>query len=759
MNTKRLTQNTVLVSAGLRHFALLTLLLHGGSALSQSLIITNIVAPGSPFAVTGLSPAGHVAGYYFLSETEQRAFSWLGGTSVDLGALGGSYSVATSVNGLGTVVGQAATTGDSAFHAFASSASGLVDLGTLGGVNSSANHVGEAGHVVGQSEAVTGSGDSRAFMISPGSLAMLDLGTLGGTTSSANRVNSAGQVIGDAALAGDAEVHAFLYGGGTMRDLGSLGGGYSTAFELNENGLVVGRSTTASGEFHGFLFDGTAMLDLGTLGGTYSSALAVNNAGDIIGDSTLVDDVAFRGFVHRNGVMTDLSTLGGLSSSAWAINSLGQIVGTATDANEQSRAFLWENGVMTDLNTLLSPGSDWLLTSARFINDSRQVVGEGVYQGQPSWFFISLAGGENHSPVADGGSDQSIACGTGSRVVTLDGSASSDPDGEALSYLWLQGDAVLGNTAVVQVSFADGAHQIVLRVTDPHGATAEDTVLVVVGTDTLPPVLECPVAQTLPANDNGRARVPDLISGLVASDNCTETGSLVRAQTPAPGSVLGCGVHTVVLTVTDSSGNRATCTTVITVADVSSPVVRCLEDVFRRARTNCLAAVPDMSTGLRVRDNCTPRESLVITQEPVAGTLLGVGVHPIRVTVTDAAGNATNCVLMLHVLDLTRPIISSITPSTSVLRPANRQMVPVSLVVAASDNCDPNPRSRIVGVSSSERDGNGVPDWRVTGDLTVELRAEITSNRGQRIYQLLVACSDASGNTTYRTVQIRVSRQ
>jgi uncharacterized repeat protein (TIGR01451 family) len=85
-------------------------------------------------------------------------------------------------------------------------------------------------------------------------------------------------------------------------------------------------------------------------------------------------------------------------------------------------------------------------------------------------------GGSNNPPMANAGPDQT----TTNPDVLLDGSASSDPDGDALSFAWTEGPATLGNEAQISVSLGAGTHTITLTVTDSHGASATDTVVVTV---------------------------------------------------------------------------------------------------------------------------------------------------------------------------------------------------------------------------------------------------------------------------------------
>ena len=87
------------------------------------------------------------------------------------------------------------------------------------------------------------------------------------------------------------------------------------------------------------------------------------------------------------------------------------------------------------------------------------------------------------APIASAGADQvvSVAGQAPSATVTLDGSASFDPDGTIVSYQWLENGAAIATGPTASLSLGLGTHTITLRVTDDDQATGEDQVVVEVG--------------------------------------------------------------------------------------------------------------------------------------------------------------------------------------------------------------------------------------------------------------------------------------
>ena len=90
------------------------------------------------------------------------------------------------------------------------------------------------------------------------------------------------------------------------------------------------------------------------------------------------------------------------------------------------------------------------------------------------------------------------------------------------------------------------------------------------------------------------------------------------------------------------------------------------------------------------------------------------------------------------------------------LSPANRQLVPVTIAVSATDSCGGAVRCRIVSVTSNE--AIDATDWKITGDLTLTLRADRNKKGSGRVYTITIQCADASGKVSTKTVTVTVPR-
>ena len=183
----------------------------------------------------------------------------------------------------------------------------------------------------------------------------------------------------------------------------------------------------------------------------------------------------------------------------------------------------------------------------------------------------------NQAPVANAGADQTVtADGSCSAIVRLDGGASSDADGDPLTFTWTGPfGTVAGSTAAV--SLPAGTHVITLTVRDGRGGSSSDTLVVTV-VDTTPPAVQSATATPSvlsPANHQWvavmvtvsavdgcggsvRCRITSVTSNEPLGDDWVITGDLtlkLRAERLNKGTGR---IYTVTIVCTDAAGNEAT---------------------------------------------------------------------------------------------------------------------------------------------------------------------------------------------------------
>jgi hypothetical protein len=273
----------------------------------------------------------------------------------------------------------------------------------------------------------------------------------------------------------------------------------------------------------------------------------------------------------------------------------GQSVDSTASTTLDGSASYDPDGSIASYNwTQVSGPSSSTMTGANtaVVSVSDLIVGTYVYQltvvdnsGDSSSAQVKVIVSQppNIPPVANAGANQSITA--PANTVTLNGTASSDPDGTIASYSWVTisgpGSVTISNsnTATPTVSgMTTGVYIFELTVTDNNGATGTDQVTVIVNPKPILPN-QVPVAnagtnQTIiaPANsvtlDGTSSFDPD---GTIAAYAWTQvsgpTSSVISgANTATPtASQLGLGQYVFQLTVTDNNGATNTDQVTITV--------------------------------------------------------------------------------------------------------------------------------------------------------------------------------------------------
>ena len=234
-----------------------------------------------------------------------------------------------------------------------------------------------------------------------------------------------------------------------------------------------------------------------------------------------------------------------------------------------------------------------------------------------------------------------------------------------------------------------------------------------------------------------------------ATDNID--GQLTVSCDPPSGSRFPIGTTLVQCTATDSSYNPATGTFTVEVVGDSGPeeLVIHVPDTITAEAEGLDGAVVTFT----VTADGTSDPEPTISCEPQSGSTFPLGETAVACTATDDFGHTASDSFSVIVVDSVSPIISTVSATPDVLAPPNHKLVEVTVSVQVSDMVDPMPMCSIFDVTSNE-DING--DAHITGDLTVDLRAE--RDTAEREYTIHVNCQDASGNAAEGTTTVRVPR-
>jgi hypothetical protein len=384
---------------------------------------------------------------------------------------------------------------------------------------------------------------------------------------------------------------------------------------------------------------------------------------------------------------------------------------------------------------------------------------------------------ENQPPIADAGPDQTVEqMSPQGATVTLNGTGSSDPDNDTLTYYWnWTGGSAMGATPTAL--FPVGNTTVTLTVADSQ-YNATDTVNIIVLQDTTAPVVDAGPDVTVEQESHEGTQV--VLNGTATNTVSTrfnftwsENSVVLKAEANVTNTILvytfNLGAHVVTLNATDEAGNTGSDSVTVTVIDTTPPVVDAGPDMTVEQESHEGTQVMLNGTATDVcsaRFNFTWSENGVVLATMTNATdatltyTFNLGTHIVTLNATDMAGNMASDSVTVTVIDTTPPEINA-TATPSTLWPPNHKYVEVHVTVTVYDICDPSPTLTFVSITSNEPDnnkgdGNTINDIVIINDFTFNLRAERSGTGSGRIYTITYKATDVSGNYAVASVTVEV---
>ena len=350
----------------------------------------------------------------------------------------------------------------------------------------------------------------------------------------------------------------------------------------------------------------------------------------------------------------------------------------------------------------------------------------------------------NVAPSAHAGADQTNA--QSGATISLDGSASSDGDGDIASYAWTRiggtgGAVTLSNAAAQKPTFTADTllgntlpvtHIFRLVVTDDDGATSTaDTVTITVE----PPVtftLSLPVSVTVPVGANGLAQLTlDSLGAVTVFDAGVGISSLTISPSSLNCSHIGSvvSIEPIVKIVDDSpAGYSTSAVTTAVVVDQIPPTITLTDPVTVALNNAGQASVTFDQIHDTTTDNCGVVASVSMTSSG-SFTAANLGANTVSVTATDNTGNSATKTTTVNVVDNVDPVLV-LSPNFPSYAYANNLPDAADLIGDSTDN---------VAVAS----------------LTVSPSnfAETDAGPGRTV---TLTVTDTSGNTASTTRQINI---
>jgi hypothetical protein len=244
--------------------------------------------------------------------------------------------------------------------------------------------------------------------------------------------------------------------------------------------------------------------------------------------------------------------------------------------------------------------------------------------------------------------------------------------------------------------------------TNADGSRISDTATLTIHDSEKPVITSSHTDQSLDADANCEATLPDYTGAISASDNCDPDPDIT--QSPSAGTTISGNINTVTLTVTDNAGNSSEVTFNVEVIDTEAPTISCVENQSFNL-TSGITVYSVNGTGLdpvSTDDNCGIAS--VVNDFTDSQTLNGAqfpgGTTHVTWTATDESGNTAKCSFDVTVHNMTR----------------------TKKIKSGSIAVYPNPTNEILYLDTSGEKIRNVKVFDLTGNLLIDKNDMTTGN-------------------------------
>lgn len=259
--------------------------------------------------------------------------------------------------------------------------------------------------------------------------------------------------------------------------------------------------------------------------------------------------------------------------------------------------------------------------------------------------------------------------------------------------------------------------------------------------DTIEPHAVCKTTVTGYLDTLGTKYISPIVLDNFSTDNCPV---IIISASKTRFTCADVGTQNVILYVRDTAGNRAQCTTAVTIIDTIRPkMLKCPKDTTMTLAASQCNKIFSFATPT-LTDNCSSNLTVTQSTGQTSGSAFPIGTSTVAFTAKDAGNNTVTCSFRVTVNDIP-PTVACKTQFAPKLNSAATRLIvtPFDVAAAISDNCTPlsnlTVKMRKVGL------GTGFPDSSSlsfgcsdTGRIAVEIWAKdqsgLTSSCTTTIY-------------------------